>query len=684
MKKKNLLLILALPAILASCSNNTHTKAKVNFVTGYDELSIESIEVNGGKIAKPSLAKDGYTVYGYYEDDAFDVEFNFDKNITEETNIYVKALKGEGTDSKPYEVSSHLSLTALTHLGSEITGKAILTKDITITSKNTDEYLASPLSGSFDGQNHTINFDLETEGAVNETGIFSEVKEGGSIKNVRILGAVNAKQASTGALVNKNYGEIDNVYTSGTTYHSTNGCNNGVSLMTKYDEDDSSIVIEDHGTVGQLSTLSKGGAGSVAGTNYGLIKNSENRMMIQATIGAGGISGINYGKIINCYNYGAVGTTGNNTVNSTSIRDKNFDFSYLGGISGANFGEITQCVNSNQVFVARLPWKFNDAPAGQSDYIDRIRVGGIAGYNAGNYDEGQGKYVGGIITECANYGRVHGDMQVGGIAGYSSGYVSDCFFSSYIGGRSSVGTIVGWQPGDREGDRIGVVQRSVGLSRLVTSLPATLVDEEGNSVPGDALVDISSSNPKSNVYDHFKVAKYASNCVYHNYSGNENPIDLKTGENTSINTTANMNVTNVYNKVGYENGSETGLWAKVGTPNAIVGFNKSWQVYLSVVPAWQKKLVTYYSQGTKYNIEAIAGINYLDNTVSKDSNDAYVCSPNSAPVAAIVNSIPRRGVISNMPDGTVLKWTTVEGDANHLWDGIVKDNITIYPIAVKA
>lgn len=698
--KLTLLSLMSL-ATLASCGNNNgdgpiSEEAVANFLTGYAELSIESQKpTSDGLISKPSVSTPGIDILGYYTDPSFDVEFDFQNmKITSPTNIYVKSLKGDGSDGNPYLIENGVSLASLTHLGKEIEGKVVLTEDVTTISLYGTSYEATTLQGDFDGNHHSIIFDENTD-FVSNTGVFYKIEEGASVKDVKLIGPITGVKASTGALANFNDGVLENITTQGTSYHMTNsgksnGVDNGVSLMTSYDEEGN--LANDFGEPGKLADLQKGGAGGIVGTNHGTIKNSLNNYRVWATIGAGGIAGINHGTIENCFNLAPIGTAGNYAVNSSYITDPTFSFSYLGGIAGANYGTINQCLNTNQVFVARLPWLYGDAPAGYSDYCGRIRVGGIAGANFGTYDETENQYTGGLITECVNYGRIHGDMQVGGIAGYSSGYVSDCFYSGKVGGRYCVAPIVGWQSGDKAGDRISIVQNCIGISRVVAgSLPSTILDQEENDLTstGVKLTDVSSSNATSNVKEYYKVAKYATDCVYHNYSGNIMPLELDDeDEPSSINTSSTMDASTVYAKVGYRNGSETGKWTHyddLSKVTSIVGINSSWQVYLNVIPAWQEKTVTVKNGTYSHEFKLTAGINYLGDVLTSNGGK-YTSGRDNYQAGAIVGrGLPTaRAMGFDVDPGMTLGWTTIEGSLDGLWDGVVRDNMTLYPINAPA
>lgn len=670
---KKYLFVLALPLLLVGCNqNNGGDNGVVHFETGYSDITIA--DVQGEKVTRPSIS--GMTVQGFYKDENFVEEFEFDRTYSKNTTVYVKGLKGAGTLENPYLIESSNSFKSVAYNGSTVTGIYTLTKSFSLTNDYSSNYDSTVFNGTLDGNGYTITLNVHDDNGTSrgdgETGLFNKIGETGLVKNLKIVGAIEGSRASTGSVANINDGSIENIETFGVSMHASNGYNSGVRLMTVWDENNENIVT-DHGRVGILEDLFKGGAGGIAGTNNGTIIDSVNRMNVQATIGAGGIAAFNYGTIKNCINKGAVGTTGNNTVNSSQIRDHEFDFSYLGGISGANFGLINQCGNTSQIFVARLPWKYNDNPVGQNDYINRIRIGGIVGYNKGTYDVQNNEYTKGIVTECFNYGRVHGDMQVGGIAGYTSGYIADCQAICPIGARYCLGGIAGWMSGDNPQDRLSVVTRCLAITRIAAGSDGSYVDELGNSVPGVKLLQLSSSQTTTNIVDYYHIAKYATQCVYHNYGGTSKPLDPVTGEldSKSTNTTATISDSAKRNVVALVDGSDSGLWASFidsSLASAVVGFNSSWQAYLNVILSWQKKTITFVSGNTTTEVDGVVGIDYVNTVVEKKSG--YYTGPLSSNYScACGEKLPKLN--SNQV------WAKEDGT---IWDGLLTGSITVHAI----
>ena len=335
-------------------------------------------------------------------------------------------------------IDSADELRSLVNKGETITKDYELGADIYYSSFSNDLYLATIFDAKFDGKGHTIYLLSED---LSDTGIFYKIGSNGSIKNLNVRAVVTAGSVvpSVGAIANFNDGLIENVNVYGENYK------------------EDSITYQDGisstgGMVGSYADLDKeGGAGGIVGTNNGTIKLSKNYARVSAVTGGGGIAGVNNGTIEECYNMGAVGTTGT----ASSNNDSAYDYSTLGGIAGLNKGTIKNCINKNQVFAARY-WKLypkTDEQKENPEYSTatnyRNRIGGIAGMNLAVKEADN--YVGGIITGSMNFGRVHGDMRVGGIAGESSGYIADCFASCYVGARESLGGIVGYQKDDNPG-----------------------------------------------------------------------------------------------------------------------------------------------------------------------------------------------------------------------------------------
>ena len=150
------------------------------------------------------------------------------------------------------------------------------------------------------------------------------------------------------------------------------------------------------GTGGTVKDLSVSGdinggmyVGGVAGDNSGTVTNCAFSGSVSGSWYVGGVVGYNYigGSVTNCYNTGAVNSSGNR----------------VGGVVGYNISSVTNCYNTGTV-------------TGTGDY-----VGGVVGYNISS-----------TVENCYNIGKVTGSAassNVGGVVGYNNGgSVTDCYF----------------------------------------------------------------------------------------------------------------------------------------------------------------------------------------------------------------------------------------------------------------
>ncbi len=207
---------------------------------------------------------------------------------------------------------------------------------------------ASPYTGIFDGQNHTISGLYFNQENSYDVGLFG--RNNGKIANAGILDSYFYGTSKVGGVCGNNYtGTITNCYNTGSvsgigTAGGVSGYNYTGSITNCYN-------------TGNVSG-SSGFVGGVSGYNSkGTIINSYNASSVSGLEYVGGVSGINYtGSITDCYNIGSVsGSEGN-----------------VGGVNGYNDGgTITNSYNAGSV-------------SGTERY-----VGGVSGYNDG-----------GTITNC--------------------------------------------------------------------------------------------------------------------------------------------------------------------------------------------------------------------------------------------------------------------------------------------
>ena len=252
---------------------------------------------------------------------------------------------------------------------------------------------ASPYTGIFDGQNHTISGLYFNQENSYDVGLFG--RNNGKIANAGILDSYFYGTSKVGGMCGNNYtGTISNCYNTG-------------------------------------SVSGIGTAGGVSGYNYtGSITNCYNTGNVSGSSGfVGGVSGYNYtGSITNCYNAGSVSGNGN-----------------VGGVTGINYtGSITDCYNIGSVSGSE------DNVGGVNGYNDGGTI--TNSYNAGSVS-GTERYVGGVngcnegtTTNCYNAGSVSGTGYVGGVSGENyGGTITNCYYDStiYTGnaiGKNSSGT----------------------------------------------------------------------------------------------------------------------------------------------------------------------------------------------------------------------------------------------------
>ena len=224
---------------------------------------------------------------------------------------------------------------------------------------------ASPYTGIFEGQNHTIS-GLYFKQEASFVGLFSV--NSGKIANVGILDSYFYGQPYKGWQVggvcgsNTNQGAITNCYNTG---------------IVRGSETVGGVCGSNYGTITNCSNKGNVGeddesVGGVCGSNYGTITNCNNAGIVSGKSYVGGVCGKNSngGTVTNCNNTGEVRGTSQ----------------YIGGLSGDNdSSSITNCNNTGEV---KATGKF---------------VGGLSG---GNYNNG-------TITNCYYDGTVYTGAAIG-------------------------------------------------------------------------------------------------------------------------------------------------------------------------------------------------------------------------------------------------------------------------------
>lgn len=197
------------------------------------------------------------------------------------------------------------------------------------------------------------------------------------------------------------------------------------------------------------ATGSQENIGGIAGVNKGVINESSFSGKVNASTATGAIAGYNHenAKIVSCTSDADILAT-----NQT------------GGIAGVNDGLISSCTSKSRVNTQELDTTLDIGGVDvgtlnlTQNVIDRNDMGGIAGESTG------------IISDCVNYGKIgfaHTGYNVGGIAGKQSGKVITCSNEGEIYGRKDVGGIVGQAEPDIESeylnDHVDDVQSSIDI-----------------------------------------------------------------------------------------------------------------------------------------------------------------------------------------------------------------------------
>lgn len=206
---------------------------------------------------------------------------------------------------------------------------------------------ASPYTGIFDGQNHTISGLYFNQENSYDVGLFG--RNNGKIANAGILDSYFYGTSKVGGMCGNNYtGTISNCYNTG-------------------------------------SVSGIGTAGGVSGYNSkGTIINSYNAGSVSGTERyVGGVSGYNDGgTITNCYNVGSVGGSG-----------------YVGGVNGWNKGIITNCYNTGSVSGTGvnvggvIGRNESNASITNCYYDSTIYTGNAIGANDGTTEKVEGKTI---------------------------------------------------------------------------------------------------------------------------------------------------------------------------------------------------------------------------------------------------------------------------------------------------
>ena len=280
------------------------------------------------------------------------------------------------------------------------------------------------------------------------------------------------------------------------------------------------------GTGGTVKDLTVSGSvkgddyvGGVVGQNGGSVENCYNTGAVNSSGNrVGGVVGYNSRIVKNCYNTGAVNSSGN----------------WVGGVVGVNSGSVTNCYNTVNGTVTVTG----------NDY-----VGGVVGYNSSNgtvencYNtvkvtgSSDYSYIGGVVGQnnggtvenCYNTGAVNSSGKwVGGVVGFNIGPVKNCYNTGSITVTGSGGRV-----GGVVGDNGGNVENCYNTGTVNVS---------GNSIAVGGVVGCNQGGSVQNCYNTGSV----------NVTGTGNWVGGVVGWNSR-----DANVTNCYN-TGSVSGSYVG------------------------------------------------------------------------------------------------------------------------------
>lgn len=376
-------------------------------------------------------------------------------------------FKGTGTAEDPYLVYTEQDLLYLTTKSFDSNTHAKLMNNVTIQSVYADKR-GCIYDGKFDGNGKTVTIK-------NNSGLFYELGENAEVYNLTLKGSISGSDPSLGVLANYSSAYIHDVRSLAVSVKSTGG------------------------KVNDITSLAKGGAGGIVGTNKAKgritacqVTNAQDNT-INGKIGVGCVAGVNYGKVYNMTIEGIVGAYNGNEISQT------INNTFCGTVVGVNYGTVSQVYSEGKANSRRID--------GGNEGDGANNVGGIVGYNA----------TGATISECFFAGmRCVGDTNVGGIAGYNDGTVINCYTGRRL--RSPSATT------DPQRQFISPVIGSYNVGGIV-----------GQCGPNSVVENVFST---ANVWAYgeqaYSVAEKANNAVYVMYNQNRRTADRWLGQKYGV------------------------------------------------------------------------------------------------------------------------------------------------------
>ncbi len=441
----------------------------------------------------------------------------------------LKPLNGAGTEAEPWQIETlghMIALSSAVAEGRDFSGEYLkVMNDISGVTNQIGYYIGTDMKafkGTFDGNDKTITVDINGAASpdVQRIGLFGEVADGATIKNLTINGSVTTTGGAVAGLV----GRIDiskECTTPVTISHVTNNASvtgsswlGGIAGYATVNA--KNMLVIDHckntGTVKGSGYNNGGIIGQIAAsanTNNIVVSDCENTGDISGTYCIAGISGYTFASTLSsCTNSGkvtataaATGTTGatgkgaigtqknyqqcaggiSGWTQNTTVKDctNNGDVKSSGGAAGGIVGEINSttwttftvedCVNNGKV-----------SANGQG-------IGGIAGRAMGS----TGKSI--EFVRCKNTGTLSNASSImGGIVGHALGFqdnsvemlVNDCVNEGALNSMYWIGGIVGYVTSRTNGNNTLITIRNCENKGVIT---ANRSDGDNGEVSGGIL-----------------------------------------------------------------------------------------------------------------------------------------------------------------------------------------------------
>jgi hypothetical protein len=389
-------------------------------------------------------------------------------------------------------VISNLNVTGTVH-GLEYIGgvagvnhKDITSVTVTGSIKGTEQVGGIAGKNTAEGSIKAVtNDEVVVEGSTIVGGIVGE--NAGMITNGKVVGTITATGTTVGGVAGINHKDITNVFVSG----SIKGIENVGGIAGKNTAEGSIKMVTNDEVVVEGSTI----VGGIVGENAGMITDGKVVGTITAT-GAtvGGVAGVNHKDITNVTITGSIegteqvgGVAGQNTANSTIsnlVISESFikGINEVGGIAGYNAGRIEDTgmmgsITSTGSFIGGIAGR-NEGEIRKSfmggtlqlTNPDSIVAGGIAGDNVGSIEE---SFSYSDITATSKL------VKIGGIAGISSGEISDVYNSGLLKAKGfGSNDVKVWSGGIVGHAQAGRIMNALNYAEVMASIGDKIIPQQ--------------------------------------------------------------------------------------------------------------------------------------------------------------------------------------------------------------